>query len=114
MTKCGCVALSVAPSPTGVEIVIADTGAGISADLLPHIFEPFRQGTSSAADPHRGLGLGLAIVRHLIEMHGGTIAASSEGAGCGAQFRITLPAHATEADAPIEGRDVVRAQATSM
>ena len=75
----------------GAQIVISDTGVGIDPAFLPHVFEPFRQGMASAVDPHRGLGLGLAIVRHLIELHGGRIEAHSEGVGCGARFRVTLP-----------------------
>lgn len=81
----------------GVELVIADTGMGIDPVFLPHVFEPFRQGTPSGVDPNRGLGLGLAIVRHLVELHGGDIDAHSEGVGLGARFRVTLPAAETEA-----------------
>ena len=75
----------------GAELVIADTGIGIDPGFLPHVFEPFRQGTPSGSDPSRGLGLGLSIVRHLIELHGGTIDAHSDGIGRGARFRVTLP-----------------------
>ena len=81
----------------GVELVIADTGMGIDPGFLPHVFEPFRQGTPSGVDPNRGLGLGLAIVHHLVELHGGDIEAHSEGVGRGARFRVTLPAAETEA-----------------
>jgi signal transduction histidine kinase len=80
----------------GAEIVIADSGIGIDPEFLPHVFEPFRQGTPSGSDPSRGLGLGLAIVRHLVELHGGTIEAHSEGLGRGARFRVTLPAAEAE------------------
>jgi signal transduction histidine kinase len=80
----------------GVELIIADTGMGIDPIFLPHVFEPFRQGTPSV-DPNRGLGLGLAIVRHLVELHGGGIDAHSEGIGRGARFRVTLPGAETEA-----------------
>jgi signal transduction histidine kinase len=82
-----------------VELVIADTGLGIDPIFLPHVFEPFRQGTPSGVDPNRGLGLGLAIVRHLVELHGGDIDAHSEGVGRGARFRVTLPAAGSEAAA---------------
>ena len=108
----GLVSLTVSPCDAGVEIAIADNGAGIDRDVLPHIFEPFRQGVPGGLDPHRGLGLGLAIVKHLIEMHGGSITATSEGAGRGARFRITLPAHAPESDARNEHRDATRLEAT--
>lgn len=74
-----------------LEIVVSDTGQGISADVLPHIFERFRQGDSSSTRTHTGLGLGLAIVRHLVELHGGTAEAASEGPGKGATFRLKLP-----------------------
>lgn len=74
-----------------VEISVSDTGLGIRPDFLPYVFERFRQAESPATRKTGGLGLGLAIVRHLIEMHGGTVDASSEGEGKGATFRATLP-----------------------
>jgi PAS domain S-box-containing protein len=74
-----------------VEILVADNGEGIPADVLPHIFERFRQGDNSTKRRHGGLGLGLAIVRHLVELHGGTVEAHSQGPGQGASFRIQLP-----------------------
>ena len=70
-------------------LCITDSGEGISAELLPHVFDRFRQGANSRQ--HGGLGLGLAIVRHLVELHGGTITATSEGAGKGACFTIRFP-----------------------
>jgi PAS domain S-box-containing protein len=73
------------------EIVIADSGIGIPPEFLPHIFERFRQAESGTTRRHGGLGLGLAIARHLVEMHGGTIQAESEGEGQGSTFRIGLP-----------------------
>jgi signal transduction histidine kinase/CheY-like chemotaxis protein len=75
-----------------VEIVVSDTGAGISPEFLPHIFERFRQGDSRLTREHGGLGLGLAISRHLVELHGGVIAAASDGDGKGTTFRVSLPA----------------------
>ncbi len=72
-------------------IEVHDTGKGILAEILPRIFEPFIQGDESATREHGGLGLGLAITHHLVELHGGTITAESPGEGCGATFRVTLP-----------------------
>jgi CheY-like chemotaxis protein len=74
-----------------VRLVVEDTGEGIPADFLPHVFERFRQGDSSNTRSHGGLGLGLAVVRHLVELHGGTIEARSEGEGHGAVFTVVLP-----------------------
>jgi PAS domain S-box-containing protein len=74
-----------------VEIIVTDNGQGISPDILPHVFERFRQADSSMTRMHGGLGLGLAIVRHLVEMHGGTVRAESHGEGQGATFIIKLP-----------------------
>jgi PAS domain S-box-containing protein len=76
---------------SSVEIVVSDTGIGIRPDFLPHIFERFRQADSGAAREHAGLGLGLAIVRNLVELHGGTVNATSGGEGQGATFRVRLP-----------------------
>jgi PAS domain S-box-containing protein len=74
-----------------VAITVADNGVGIATEILPHIFERFRQADSRFAREYGGLGLGLAIVRHLVEMHGGTIEALSDGLGKGATFRVVLP-----------------------
>jgi signal transduction histidine kinase/CheY-like chemotaxis protein len=76
---------------SSVEVVVSDTGAGIARDFLPHVFERFRQADSRFSREHGGLGLGLAITRHLVEMHGGTIEAASDGQGTGSTFRIRLP-----------------------
>jgi signal transduction histidine kinase len=82
-----------------VEIVVSDTGEGIPREFLPYIFERFRQADSRPAGVRTGLGIGLAIARHIVEMHGGTIEASSDGVGKGATFRIRLPAAALESAA---------------
>jgi two-component system CheB/CheR fusion protein len=74
-----------------VEIEVRDTGVGIPADLLPHVFERFRQGEAGPGRRHGGLGLGLAIARDLVELHGGTILADSAGEGQGASFTVRLP-----------------------
>ena len=76
---------------SSVEITISDNGVGIRQEVLPHIFERFRQGEGSTSRTHSGLGLGLAIVRNLVELHGGTAYASSAGPGTGATFRVRLP-----------------------
>lgn len=74
-----------------VKIVVADTGQGISPDFLPFVFDRFRQADSSSTRNHDGLGLGLAIVRHLAELHGGSISAASNGREKGSTFVLTLP-----------------------
>lgn len=74
-----------------VEIIVADSGDGIENDFLAFVFDRFRQADSSSKRQYNGLGLGLSIVRHLTEMHGGTVAAFSDGAGAGATFIIKLP-----------------------
>ena len=79
---------------SGIEIVVTDTGQGISEDFLPYVFDRFRQADVSSTRTHGGLGLGLAIVRHLIELHGGTVFAASPGKGNGATFTIRLPVRA--------------------
>ena len=72
-------------------VTISDTGAGLDPDFLPFIFDRFRQADQSATRGHGGLGLGLSIVKHLVELHGGTVRAESAGAGHGATFRVSLP-----------------------
>lgn len=74
-----------------IEITVSDTGIGIEPDFLPFVFDRFRQADSSAARYYGGLGLGLAIVRHLVELHGGMVSAESAGANQGATFRVSLP-----------------------
>ncbi|MGM9498563.1 ATP-binding protein [Desertifilum tharense IPPAS B-1220] len=76
---------------TQAQIVVSDTGRGISPDFLPHVFDYFRQADSATTRRFGGLGLGLAIVRHLVELHGGTIQADSAGEGLGATFTLRLP-----------------------
>jgi PAS domain S-box-containing protein len=73
------------------EVVVEDTGVGIRREFLPHVFERFRQSDSSSTRSHGGLGLGLALVRHLVELHGGTVSATSRGEGQGAAFAVRLP-----------------------
>src|SRR5439155_318243 len=81
-----------------VELEVSDAGQGIPAEFLPHLFERFRQADSSTTRAHGGLGVGLAIVHHLIERHGGTVRAESPGPGQGATFTVRLPATARRSD----------------
>jgi len=74
-----------------LEIVVSDTGQGIAPDFLPHVFDRFRQADQKTSRRHGGMGLGLSIVRHLVELHGGTVQASSDGVGHGATFTVHLP-----------------------
>jgi PAS domain S-box-containing protein len=87
----GRVELTVDREDAAIVIVVSDTGAGISPSTLPHIFERFTQGETSNTRTRAGLGLGLAIVRHVVELHGGDVTASSEGLDRGATFRVYLP-----------------------
>jgi signal transduction histidine kinase len=90
----GEVRVELAPAGPWAEIAVADTGQGIAPDFLPLVFERFRQADGSITRAHGGLGLGLSIVKHLVELHGGTVAAESEGPGRGARFVVRLPAAA--------------------
>ena len=76
---------------SAVELVVADQGQGIAADFLPHVFERFRQADSSTTRNTGGLGLGLSIVKHLVELHGGSVSAESAGVGQGATFTLRIP-----------------------
>jgi CheY-like chemotaxis protein len=87
----GCVQVSLARDDDRAVITVRDTGIGIEADLLPRIFDRFRQADSTITRRHGGLGLGLAIVRHLAELHGGTVRVESAGTGKGATFTVDLP-----------------------
>src|SRR5688572_22077863 len=89
--KKGRVQVRLARVNSHVEIVVSDTGVGIRPDFLPYVFERFRQAEAGTTRKTGGLGLGLAIVRHIVEMHGGTVEASSAGEGQGATFRVRLP-----------------------
>ncbi|HEX3842961.1 MAG TPA: ATP-binding protein [Steroidobacteraceae bacterium] len=87
----GRVDVELAMSGDQVQISVTDTGKGIKTEFLPHVFERFRQEDGSISRRHGGLGLGLAIVRHLVELHSGTVDAQSEGEGCGSRFIVRLP-----------------------
>jgi signal transduction histidine kinase/ActR/RegA family two-component response regulator len=95
--KGGRVEVFIEPSDDHTEVRVVDTGEGIDPDFLPHVFERFRQAGNAATGRHAGLGLGLAIVRQLVELHGGTVHAASEGLGHGATFIVRLPISHAEA-----------------
>lgn len=89
--KDGRVQVFVERRDSSVEVTVADTGQGIPGELLPHVFERFRQGEPGAGRGSTGLGLGLSIVRHIVELHGGSVSAGSDGPGHGAAFVVRLP-----------------------
>jgi signal transduction histidine kinase len=88
----GRIELRLARVESSIQIIISDNGLGIEPAFLPHIFERFRQADSRFSREHGGLGLGLAIVRELVELHGGSVSAASQGTGMGATFTVRLPA----------------------
>ena len=90
----GRVTVSARRTASHLQITVQDSGEGIDARFLPHVFEPFRQAESPQTRVHGGLGLGLSIVRYIAEAHGGTVAAESEGRGKGSTFTVTLPVRA--------------------
>ena len=95
----GRVTVGLTTTASEAQITVADTGAGIEKGVLPHLFQRFRQGHTSTTAEQRGLGLGLALVRHFVELHGGTVQAESEGPWRGSTFRVNLPLKgATTAD----------------
>jgi PAS domain S-box-containing protein len=87
-----------------IEISISDTGIGMEPEFLPHVFDRFRQADSTSTRRYGGLGLGLAIVRHLVEVHGGSVSASSPGKGRGSTFKVQFPVAQTHRLAQPEGR----------
>jgi PAS domain S-box-containing protein len=102
--KQGLVQVRVERVNSHVEIVVSDNGSGIPPEFLPHIFERFRQADSRTTREHGGIGLGLAIVRHLVELHGGTITVVSDGPNTGATFRVRLPLMIVHQETPVERR----------
>jgi signal transduction histidine kinase/CheY-like chemotaxis protein len=91
----GKVVVELEHAPGTVRLIVTDTGRGIAREFLAHVFEPFRQADASTTRTHGGLGLGLAIVRYLVEGHGGTVAAFSDGPDQGARFVVELPSVST-------------------
>jgi two-component system CheB/CheR fusion protein len=101
----GGIEVRLARADSHVELQVRDTGEGIAADLLPHLFERFRQGQSSIIRPYAGLGLGLALTRYLVEQHEGTVRAESPGPGQGATFSVILPASPLGTEAGTEQQE---------
>ena len=87
----GHVRITLARQRDHVELMVTDTGRGIAGDFLPHVFDRFRQADAGTTRQHGGLGLGLAIVRHLVELHGGSVMVDSAGEGRGTTFRVLIP-----------------------
>jgi PAS domain S-box-containing protein len=92
----GLVEIRLERAQAGLRLIVSDTGEGIAADFLPFVFERFTQQDTSRTRRHGGLGLGLALVKHLVELHGGTIEAASAGQGLGATFAVNLPVIAAQ------------------
>ena len=109
----GAVHVDVRDDGNVVEILVRDTGIGIPRDFLPFVFDPFRQADGSTTRSYDGLGLGLSIVRHLVEAHGGSVHADSEGDGKGAQFTVRLPVGPVPTD-PSDGRGSIGTGETVM
>lgn len=89
--KGGCIQVKVQRIDSHVEIIVSDSGVGISKEFLPYVFDRFRQADASTTRIHGGLGLGLSIVHQLVDLHGGSVSVASEGEGKGATFTISLP-----------------------
>src|SRR5262249_53237423 len=90
----GTIAIAARQDDASIELRVKDSGIGISADMMPHVFEMFAQERQALDRSHGGLGLGLTIVKSLVELHHGAIEAHSDGVGCGSEFIIRLPAAA--------------------
>jgi len=94
----GKIEISLTRPGTHTQLTVSDSGEGIAPEFLPYIFDRFRQADASSTRRHGGLGLGLALVRYLVEAHGGTVTAASEGIGRGARFTVHLPVGALDVD----------------
>jgi CheY-like chemotaxis protein len=116
--KGGRVELRMESDADNVRIRVSDTGKGIEPEFLPFVFDRFRQADTSSVRRHGGLGLGLSLVKHLVELHGGMITAASEGTGRGATFTVELPRGRHEFAAPsapaVASREVRTEDATPM
>jgi len=107
--KGGRVQLNLRRVNSQIDIIVSDSGEGIAPEHLPHIFERFRQADTGSTRRYAGLGIGLSLVKHLVELHGGTVTAASAGVGQGATFTVTLPVsllHGLPEPAPTDTRSV--------
>jgi PAS domain S-box-containing protein len=111
--KGGKVEIRLEPVNSHLEITVTDTGEGISPEFLPFVFERFRQEDSSTTRKHPGLGLGLSIVKNLVEMHGGQVRARSAGQDQGATFIVSLPVRAADSDSPTKEQAAAAARDSS-
>jgi len=115
--KGGRVQITVKRIESQARIIVSDTGEGITPEFLPQVFEPFRQADGSITKGHGGLGLGLAIVRRLVEMHGGAISVMSGGRGQGATFTVSIPivpVRQTALAAPIDSTTIATSEKTAI
>jgi signal transduction histidine kinase len=103
----GLIHLSVDRAGSRVAIAVKDSGLGIERSFLPHVFERFSQADTSSTRSHNGLGLGLALVRHLVELHGGDVAVASDGPGEGSTFTVTFPLLGTRDMKPVERSEAI-------
>jgi len=115
----GRIEVRLRPGTDRIGIEVTDSGKGIEPEFLPYVFDRFRQADSSSTRAHGGLGIGLALVRHLVELHGGSVQARSAGAGTGSTFVIELPVAGPsvvedEAPAPVPAATVSRASLTGL
>src|SRR4030095_6446551 len=97
--------LSADANDSQVEIRVRDTGIGISSDILPHLFDMFMQAAPGSMQSQGGLGIGLTLVKNLVEMHGGKVKASSPGPGKGSEFVVTLPVAPTTPESSTQASD---------
>jgi CheY-like chemotaxis protein/anti-sigma regulatory factor (Ser/Thr protein kinase) len=110
----GKITIRISQEGSNAKVTVSDTGQGIDAEFLPRVFDRFRQADSSTTRSFGGLGLGLAIVRHLVELHGGTVSAESEGVGKGATFSATFPLLSDRADSITNSADATASEIHSL
>ena len=110
----GKITIRIEQEESHAKVTVQDTGQGVDAEFLPRVFDRFRQADSSTTRSFGGLGLGLAIVRHLVELHGGTVSAESDGVGKGATFSATFPLLTDREESTTHGGEVIAAEIRSL